>query len=211
MNICQKNINFGAVKLLTSLPTDDERKIEIPHIGSVEEYSRFCAEDLTKYVDTNFVLLVQYDGFILNPESWTDDFLKYDYIGAPWIITDWFIERFQLNINMLGDSIVGNGGFSLRSKKFIETSSKLMRENKIKEIHPEDFSLCFWNRDLLESENISIAPVELALKFSVEGENVEYVNQFGFHGFAWTNIDKWIIEHSEYTQIQDRYKDAKKK
>ena len=68
------------MKLLTSLPTDDSRKIEISHIGSTESYSEFCIRDLVKYVDTDFVLIVQHDGFVLNPNSWNDKFFDYDYI-----------------------------------------------------------------------------------------------------------------------------------
>jgi hypothetical protein len=211
MDVCQKDINFGAVKLLTSLPTEDKRLVKIPQIKSIEEYSRFCAEELTKYVDTDYVLIVQYDGFILNPESWTGEFLKYDYIGAPWLITDWFVEKFKLTEKDLGTMIVGNGGFSLRSKKFLEASAKLMQENKIAEIHPEDVSLCFWNRNLLETEGIKFAPVELAEKFSIEGQNVIFNNQFGFHGFSWTNIDKWINTHPEYTIIANKYRSSRRK
>jgi hypothetical protein len=39
----------------------------------------------TRY-DTEFAILVHEDGFIVNPECWSDEFLKYDYIGAPWPI-----------------------------------------------------------------------------------------------------------------------------
>ena len=31
---------------------------------------------------TDFVLTIQHDGFILNPDAWRDDFFDYDYIGA---------------------------------------------------------------------------------------------------------------------------------
>lgn len=105
--------------------------------------------------------------------------------------------------------MVGNGGFSLRSKKFLEVSAKLMREGKIPQIHPEDVSLCVWNKDLLDSEGISIAPPELAEKFSIEGDDDIYDKQFGFHGFSWTNIDKWIDAHPELLLIVDQYKKAR--
>ena len=36
--------------------------------------------ELNNYIDTDFVLIVQHDGFIINPSSWNDDFLK---IGWP--------------------------------------------------------------------------------------------------------------------------------
>ncbi len=209
MDVCQKGIEFGAVKLLTSLSTDDERLVKIPHIGSIEEYSRFCAEDLKNYVDTDYVLIVQYDGFILNPESWTDEFLSYDYIGAPWLVADWSLRDFNFPENLLGKMVVGNGGFCLRSKKFLEVSAKLMQEGKIPKIHPEDVSLCIWHKDLLDKEGIKIAPAELASQFSIEGDDQVYENQFGFHGFSWTDIDKWIDAHPEYVVVVGGYKKAR--
>ncbi len=39
---------------------------------------------INSYVATPFALVIQYDGFILNPDAWRDEFLDYDYIGAPW-------------------------------------------------------------------------------------------------------------------------------
>ncbi len=211
MDVCQKDIDFGAVKLLTSLPTDDKHLVKIPHIGSVQEYSRFCVEELVKYVDTDYVLLVQYDGFILNPSAWADEFLKYDYIGAPWLVANWSIRDFNFPTHLLGTEVVGNGGFSLRSKKFLEVSAKLMREGKIPQIHPEDVSLCVWHKDLLDAEGVLIAPVELARRFSIEKDDDAdvYDTQFGFHGFSWTNIDTWIDKHPEYPLIVDDYRKAR--
>lgn len=211
MDVCQKDIEFGEVKLLTSLPTNDQRLIKIPHIGSIEEFSRFCIKDLVNYVNTDFVLLVQHDGFILNPQSWTDDFLQYDYIGAPWFVADWSVKNFDFPPELLGTKVVGNGGFSLRSKKFLEVSSKLFQEEKLVRYHPEDVSLCVWYKDLVESEGMSIAPVALAQKFSIEGDEdvYTYKTQFGFHGLSWTNIDAWIEKHPEYPQIVSAYRQAR--
>ncbi|MDE2037798.1 MAG: hypothetical protein KGI69_01070 [Patescibacteria group bacterium] len=210
MDVCQKDVDFGAAKLLTSLPTDDSRLVDISPIKNIQEYSRFCAEDLVKYVDTDYVLLVQYDGFILNPESWMDEFLKYDYIGAPWLVANWSVRDFNFPASLLGTKVVGNGGFSLRSKRFLEVSAKLMREGKIPQIHPEDVSLCIWHRDLLDAEGIKIAPAELAEAFSIEGDDNVFDRQFGFHGFSWTDIDKWIDKHPEYPLIVGRYRQARK-
>ncbi len=209
MDLCQKDFQFGAVKLLTSLPTDDKRLVKIHHIGDVQEYSRFCAEDLVKYVDTDYVLIVQYDGFILNPDSWTDEFLKYDYIGAPWLVADWSVRDYNFPPSLLGTAVVGNGGFSLRSKKFLEVSAKLMKEGKISQIHPEDVSLCIWHKDLLDAEGIRIATPELAGKFAIEGDDDVYNKQFGFHGFSWTDIDKWINDHPENHLIVSGYMKAR--
>lgn len=211
MDICEKEIEFGAVKLLTSLPTNDPRKVEISPIKSIEAYSDFCVRELENYVDTDFVLIVQYDGFILNPQSWNDEFLKYDYIGAPWLVADWSVRDFDFPESLLGHWVVGNGGFCLRSKKFVQTCARLAREGKILKTHPEDVVLCVWNRDLFEKEEIRFAPVELAKQFSIEGEerDGEYKDQFGFHGFSWTDIDMWIEAHPEYPLIAKQYHKAR--
>jgi len=67
----------------------------------------------SRRIDTQFTLVTQWDGYVINAEAWTEEFLDYDYIGARWI----------------GDVVkaagsppeynVGNGGFSLRSDIFL--------------------------------------------------------------------------------------------
>ena len=37
-----------------------------------------------EYIESDFALVVQDDGHIVNPNNWSDEFLAYDYIGAPW-------------------------------------------------------------------------------------------------------------------------------
>lgn len=209
IDVSESGIEFGVVKILTSLPTEDKRKVEIPHIGSIEEYSRFCIEELHKYVDTDYVLLVQYDGFVLNPESWKDQFLNYDYIGAPWLVAEWSVRDFGFPPDSIGSLIVGNGGFSLRSKKFLEVSAKLAREGKLPKMNPEDVAMCVWYREEFEKEDINFAPAELAAHFSIEGTGHTYNKQFGFHGFTWTDIDVWINEHPEYPVIVETFNKAK--
>jgi len=105
-DVSAMDISFGAVKLLTSIQSDDPRVIQIPHIGSIKKYSDFMIKELYKYIETDFALIIQHDGFVLNASAWSDSFLQYDYIGGPWY--------------HLGDLRVGNGGFSLRSKKLVD-------------------------------------------------------------------------------------------
>lgn len=207
MNVCQNNIEFGAVKLLTSLPTDDQRLVKIRHLGSIKEYSDFCIGELNDFIDTEFVMIVQHDGFILNPESWDYDFLKYDYIGAPWLVSDWSSRTFKIPKELIGQSMVGNGGFCIRSKKFVELSASFFKQGKIPNTDPEDVALCIWYRDQFEKEGMKFAPVEVAARFSLEGEEIQLDKQFGFHGFRWTKIMNWIDKHPEYDLINKTYKD----
>lgn len=199
--ICQRNFDFGDVKLLTSLENNHPNTIKIDRIGSVEEYSRFIITQLDNYVRTPHVLVFQYDGFILNPDQWTNEFLQYDYIGAPWLTADWSVKDFGFPEDLLGQYVVGNGGFSLRSKKLTAECKKLAEEGVITNYHPEDVVVCVRNRRLLESRGIKFAPVELAKQFSYEAEDDEHISwdgQFGFHGLDWTDISKWTARHPEY-------------
>jgi hypothetical protein len=205
LDISSSGIKFGEVKLLTSLPTDDPRKVEIDHIDSVEAYSKFCIQDLLKYVETEYVLIVQYDGFVLNPDSWESEFLKYDYIGAPWLGADWLVNRFNFPKELIGQYVVGNGGFSIRSKKFLEISKNLAEDGVFDQYQPEDIALCVWHRTEVESAGIRFAPIDLAIRFSIEGSG--YDKQFGFHGFNWTDISKWIKENPDWNIHQVLNKD----
>ncbi len=211
MDLSEKGISFAHSKLLTSLPSRDPRLVQIPRIGTIKQYSDFCISELYKYVETDYVLIVQYDGFILNPARWNTSFLDYDYIGAPWLVHDWSIKKFGFPESLRGTRIVGNGGFCIRSKKFLEVSARLFAEGKIQRTDPEDVALCFWYKELCEKEGIVFAPPHIATQFSIEGEEDTYTDQFGFHGFAWTNIDAWIDAHPEHTEIIKRYRMARGK
>ena len=192
MDVSEKNIEFGAVKILTSLQTEDPRLVKIPHIGSIEGFSVFCIKDLINYVDTEYVLLIQYDGFILNPESWTSEFLEYDYIGAPLSWGQKKVEGVPLEF------IVGNGGFCLRSKKFLEASARFANEGKITRFDPEDAALCVWYRDLFEKEGLRYAPTDLSMKFSVVEDYGVYDKPFGFHGLFNKNMDSLKSNHPDF-------------
>jgi hypothetical protein len=167
-------IKFGRSLYFTNgIPKQDDIEIvEIPDIKGVRgpgSYSDFCVKELGKYITTDFCLVVQHDGFILNPDAWTDDFLKYDYIGAAWP------DGFYVNR-------VGNGGFSLRSKKFLDACLDIFKDEDIME--NEDLLICVLRYDDFIKRNITYAPVELAVKFSIEDliAEITTMHTFGFHG-----------------------------
>lgn len=164
--------------------------IKIPEL-TYDEYNKFCLVELEKYIKTEFVLLVQDDGFVHNPSKWKNEYLNYDYIGAPWPKEHLFYntKRWPLMHSKLCESNVsyhvGNGGFTLRSKKLLKQVSKLYNET-YKNI-PEDVLICIGFRKILESFNLKFAPFEVAKTFSCESIYVEnettYSNStFGFHG-----------------------------
>ncbi|MDQ2996431.1 MAG: hypothetical protein M3R61_05165 [Chloroflexota bacterium] len=187
--VCQRSIRFGDVRMLTSLPHEHPSIVPIAPITSREAYSSFVVKQLNSYVDTPLALIIQYDGFILNPDAWCDEYLAYDYIGAPW----WEEQEY----------IVGNGGFSLRSKRLLALTQQDDAIRDPTELDPsdapEDWYLCVMIRPYLEEHGIRFAPAELAKQFAFEGGDehfgVTWTNQFGFHGLRWTDISLWLEQN----------------
>lgn len=162
-------INFAKILLVSARPAQTDIPNLSNHvtdsISSIIEYSDFVLNNLNDLIDTDFVLLIQWDGYVIHPEQWRDDFLSYDYIGAPW-------PHFHQ------DRAVGNGGFSLRSKRLL----RAVASDDIAKHHPEDVAICHTNRAILEEKfQIKFAPLDVAKHFSFERE--EPVSPtFGFHG-----------------------------
>jgi len=169
-----REINFGKIKRLTSLETDYEHAVKIDKISSKEEYSAFCIYKLNDYVDTDYALVIQFDGFVIGgKKAWKNEFLECDYIGAPW--------------NYMDTYNVGNGGFSLRSKKLLNI---LQNSIPFMDVHPEDFFIGRSARKFLEKRGIKFASEELAWQFAIECGHKHgwiYKGQFGFHGFDVIN------------------------
>ena len=122
-------------------------------------------KSLGDHFHTSHLLVVQWDGYVVNASAWTDEFLAYDYIGAPW--------GFHTDQHR-----VGNGGFSLRSRRLFDA----LKDETISKLDPEDHAICRWYRPYLEQHHaIRFADEELAKHFSFE---TTYIDQlpFGFHG-----------------------------
>lgn len=174
-DISTQNIEFGAVKLLSSWYTTGPDKIR--NLGNRQEYSKFIFKELVNHIDTDYFILFQADGFILNWKAWTNEFFNYDYIGAPW---EWYNDGMQ----------IGNGGFSCRSKKLhqliLDEKLELCNDQYIKDFQ-EDHNISRIHRPFLESKGIKFAPIELARKFSIEAwraSDNQYKGSFGFNGFS---------------------------
>ena len=138
------------------------RRIEPIHSRS--DYSRFMLRELAHHVDTTHALCVQWDGFVLDGRAWQPCFLDYDYIGAVW-------PQFDDGHN------VGNGGFSLRSKRLLEACRELPFDGS----QPEDVFISRDCRHALEGQGICFAPQEVARHFSYERTECTGA-EFGFHG-----------------------------
>lgn len=172
---CKEVITFSDRTIISGA-----KFIPIKNKINLYDYSTIMVKHLWLHIDTDYVLTIQWDGMAVNKNLWDDAFLNYDYIGAIW---PWPIQ----GINM------GNGGFSLRSRKLINA----LRDVDIKlgtEIsgQNEDIAIAVEYRKLLiEKYNINYAPADLARKFSTENEWLGPT--FGFHGL-W-NISRFLPKH----------------
>ena len=136
--------------------------VVIPDIASIADYSRFMVKALGDYLESDFALIVQYDGYILNGRCWSADFQECDYIGAPW-----------------SGGRVGNGGFSLRSRLL-----QALRDSRIVDLVPEDVAICETYRGLLEADyGLRFASAQVAARFSFETLPPP-APTFGFHGIT---------------------------
>lgn len=159
-----QQIQFGSVKHLTAFKRPDPRIVPIPRLSNIQQYNDFIVRDLTHYFDTTHVLVTQWDGFVWNPQLWKDHFLDYDYIGAPWPAS--LLHRQQ---DVDRGYLVGNGGFSLRSKKLQQVLHDHYHE--LDHSHfAEDVRICQFNRRFLEHHGCVFAPPEVARTFSWECE-----------------------------------------
>ena len=188
------NCNYTFVKnIVENIDSNLTSKINVIHINvSFVDRNLYCSLLTT----TNFweqfsgekILLYQEDTCIFKKNI--DDFLKYDYIGAPWPKTQ--------NDNKLN---VGNGGFSLRSRKhMIEV---------IETIDPSDVNLSLNTRNYIMRSELNCVPEDIyfstsmidnkigvvstwndARKFSQE--SVESEDPFAGHCF-WNTNDKHKI------------------
>lgn len=187
---CKALCNFGAVKLLTSMPTDYPHRVEIEPLTSLSAYSVFMISRIHEYVDTSHMLVVQHDGWILNPDIWDPAWMELDYIGPL------FIHKHQT-----GSSSVGSGGFSFRSRRLMASiASRISRwdgteestDRLMKEVGCYEDGAIAWNyRPVVEREGCRFATPEQASRFAQGGNNdpaYHVEKPFGFHGL-WENIN----------------------
>lgn len=176
IDICHKYCSFYKTIFFTDHLTPYTSYINKMH--SIKEYDYFVVKQLPYLVDSDFILTIHWDGFIVNPEAWTNQFLDYDYIGAPW---PWM------------NNICGNGGFCLKSKKFLCAQQNIF-VNIADITEPDDLTLCLhYKKDFL-AMGCKYAPSDISYKFSTEyGDYVNY-NSFGFHDFRVNPQFRYLIE-----------------
>lgn len=210
----QIGIKFGDSKLITPDKPDhlpsSIRWEQCPPLRlrseGIDDYSHYFIYNMWEHIQTEYALVIQADGYVINPKKWRSDFLEFDYIGAPWQKTK------RSYIDPFGNhQRVGNGGFSLRSKKLLTTPNFLdipWDVNKSPYNHmdakslAEDGNICVHNKHLFESNGCKFAPIEIAVHFSQElpVKEARGITPFGFHKYlprkSWIkqlrHTKKWI-------------------
>jgi hypothetical protein len=173
----------------------DQIDSNIEHIRiqdlNYDDFSVFCLTKMHEFIDTTHMLYCHGDGFVTNPEKWNPDFLKYDYIGAPWPKNNLAYSCYRWPIvkkayeESSGRYRIGNGGFSLRTKKLMKEVSSLYKDEYFK--IPEDLVVSIILRKELENKEFKfVDDILFAGSFSCEAVNVDgYIlssnNSLGFH------------------------------
>ncbi len=208
LNFSSKEIEFNNKILFSDKKVDgDFDFIKIDTISNIKQYNDFMLS-LGKYIKSPFVLVIQDDGHVINPKKWDEDYLKFDYIGAPWPNDKKWNSRWK-KYNEVGEKIVhnlsfnriGNGGFSLRSKKFLEYSSTFSDTTFL----AEDIFLNIFNYDYAKNFGIKYPDIETAINFSYEiplkgkslekkakKESLNLNNHFGWHGKHFSNYQELL-------------------
>ena len=166
---CIKHADFGEVLVFSDkhLGIPGASQIKVENWPTKLGWSEWLWYGVPQYVKTPQALLLQWDAGICKPECWKDEFLTYDYIGAPW---GWHAAGMN----------VGNSGFSLRSKRLQDYLHKNRKTLPVSD--PEDVACSRIHRPALEAAGFKWADQYTALDFAFENARLQSLNHFGYHG-----------------------------
>jgi hypothetical protein len=179
---CLSAADFGDVLVLTDAPHklgylgDNCRVHIVPDWDTKLGWVRGWWYEPTPLLRTAYTLNVEWDGGIWDTSMWTDEFMRYDYIGAPW----WWHKEGKK---------VGNGGFSLMSTRL----RRYLRDRQWEfpcDSQLGDDLLCRKYRPKLEERGFTWAPEQLAHDFSLECcRSSPETRHFGYHAmFNWPKV-----------------------
>ncbi|EKS72921.1 MULTISPECIES: DUF5672 family protein [Caballeronia] len=168
-----------------------------------QEYSWFMMFALWRVIETDFALIVQDDGWVLDANNWSDEFLDYDYVGPPTHVgridtqdrTQWVVHhKWGLELDQPGKRVmpVLNGGFCLRSRRMMRVfadhpeimvripppdsvGGDSLKMTWVNGAPNEDVQLTAILRPELEAVGIRFAPAELCARFGME--NAGYLHR----------------------------------
>ncbi len=192
---CVNAYSFASVTVFTDQTSywPQYKTVEIPKIATIEEYNRIMLGMVPQTAETDFVLVIQFDGFILNGTAFVPNFFDFDYIGAVW--PDYPFMR------------VGNGGFSWRSRKLLDAVMELAPLRPPGQA--EDLFICRTLRPLLEARyGCVFADEGTARLFSYEIVP-EVRPAFGFHGLfnlplVYRDNLAYLVQHLPMRILQTR-------
>lgn len=186
-----KDIEFGMIKLVSDIKPNnlpDNIIYEYTNkMSNIDEWNYSTIYELPKHIDTEFCILIHDDGFIVNVDSWRDEFLKYDYIGAPWGLPNDNFSFRDINNEVIR---VGNS-VSLRSKKLLQLAIDLPIEWKsFHGYYNEDGFICVNNRHIYKKNGCKFGDINIAKYFSHETmiPEIEGIKPFAFHRYNGNNI-----------------------
>ena len=171
-------------------PQGDNHKVKRPyspwHKDLPVDYEISVMREPPLHVKTLHLIHMEWDSAVMNRSAWTDDWLQYDFIGAPWpphSEPGWPPCDGHTNS-------VGNGGFSLKSLRFC---SLTRAATEVFKMEPPMFNSDMWPcrsiRHWLEDRGIKFAPERIADRFSCEDQI--YSGQFGMHGRKTCEMNNW--------------------
>lgn len=196
MEYSMQGIDFGEVVLIThKKPLFLPKNITYKHTSKLADIDCFnykMVYELADYVDTDYAMVVHYDGYVVHPESWQDIFYDYDYIGSPWPMPKpgkpHSYHDIYGNLCRVGNSV------SLRSKRLLEfpRQANLKWEKDEEGFYNEDIFLCCMNKHKIEEAGMQIAPIEVAKYFAHEHPipEIQGITPFAFH--------KWWGANAQY-------------
>jgi tetratricopeptide (TPR) repeat protein len=190
----RERVRFARVLLLTdavpggiAVPDGVEVR-RIAPLQSRDDYSRLMLKGLRAHVETSHALVVQWDGYVLNPDAWDPALLETDYVGAKWF---WYRDGHT----------VGNGGFSLRSRRLLDA----LADPRVELVEAEDITIGRACRDLLERDHgVRFATEAQADRFAFEAA-YPIGMPFGFHGLF--NFAR-VVPEAELAALAPRFSDA---
>lgn len=173
---CLKQAEFGEVLIFSDkhLEVPGASQIKVENWPTKLGWSEWLWYGVPQYVKTPQALLLQWDAGICKPKCWRDEFLQYDYIGAPW---GWHDDGMN----------VGNSGFSLRSKRLQD----FLVENRGRYpvADPEDVACSRTHRRVLEAYGFTWPDEQVALDFAFENSRRAVLDHFGYHGiWNWAYV-----------------------
>lgn len=185
-----REIDFGEVKLISPDKPDNLPpyiKWELTdRTRSVNDWCHDIIYKLGSHIDTEFVILIHDDGFIVNPDMWRDEFLDYDYIGAPWPLP---LDNFSYR-DINGEIIRVGNSVSIRSKRLIDLAPKLNLEwRTFHGYYNEDGFICVNYRHIYKEHGMKFADIDVAKYFSHETPitEIEGIEPFMFHTYQGRN------------------------